>query len=112
MGNKLSHSQAMASERAAQAFENRYEWNSLRTISYDAGEGDTQIVNDVPVQVYPKQYGKSDLRSVNISWEDAGLKDYRKLGLYGSYSCTYNKMSFKDDTLVIESDDGLKIYIN
>lgn len=111
MGSKLEDSLAMASERAAKAFEDRYGWDSYRTIAYGAGKG-TKIVDNVQVQVRPKQYGKSDLRSVDIFWEETDLKNYRQLGLYGRYSCTYNKMSFKDDTLVIESDDGLKICIN
>lgn len=67
---------------------------------------------NVHVEVYPTQYGDSNLRSVFIFWEEVGLNDFRDLGLYGKYSCSYNKMRFVDDTLVIEGDFGMKIYIN
>lgn len=111
MGSRLTYSLAMASEQAAKSFENKYRCDSYRTIAYGVGEN-IMIVNNVQVQVYPRQYGNSDLHCIDIFWEEANVTNYRELGLYGRYSCTYNEMEFKDDTLVIKSDGGMKIYIN
>ena len=41
---------------------------------------------------------------VDIIWEDAGF-DYKKHGLFGYYSSTYNKITYDNIVLKIYSDD-------
>lgn len=50
---------------------------------------------------------------IQIIWEDAGLgeEDFHKLGLFGVYSSGYCKMQSEYKSLIIFSDNNIKINI-
>lgn len=53
---------------------------------------------------------------INIVWEDAGYsrEEFRELGLYGYYDCTWVPMEYDDGILEINSPDSdkvVKVYV-
>ncbi|EHK2355228.1 hypothetical protein KCK31_000648 [Clostridium perfringens] len=55
-----------------------------------------------------------DYYNLNITWEDFGMRNYKKLGLYGYYSTGYNKFIYSEagDCLTIETSDGINIVLD
>ena len=110
MGSKLLSKERNKSYDAVHRLLKKNKW----TTKFDAtvlAEKEDEIFFNSKVEVVVSD--NLDYYLVNISWED-GLgknKDYHKLGLFGYYSTDYCKMKYNNETLVIHSDEKIKITI-
>jgi len=114
MGEKLDFLVAVDSHNAVLEYEREYGQSSYRNIEVYKGKSLQIELGNVHVLSGPGSYGDSDLRKIEIFWEEAGIKNYRGLNLFGIYSCDYCRMSFDEGnkTLKIMSDNGITICIN
>lgn len=99
MSKKLSVEESLKSLRAISNYKIDNPGNvNKRVIVVKSGK---TIFNDV-ISVIAGDY--NIYYKVDIIWEDAGF-DYRKNGLYGYYSSTYNVVVYDNDILNIYADD-------
>ncbi|GEM_PF-1792813 len=50
-------------------------------------------------------------KQVNIHWENIGLSNYLKMGVYGLYAAGYSDFSISNSKLLIRGDNNIKIEI-
>lgn len=99
MSEKLTDEESMKSLRAISDYriDNRGNVNKRVVVTK---HGKT-IFNDI----VPVSAGDCNIYfKVDILWEEAGF-NYKKNGLYGYYSSTYNRVTYENDVLDIYSDD-------
>jgi hypothetical protein len=72
---------------------------------------DGKLIVDNRIEV--SAFDRNIYMQVAISWDDAGYTytSYRNLGLYGTYSTFFYRMTYIDGILTIKSDDNIEIVI-
>ncbi len=110
MGSKLPLEDAIIYHEALKKFEKKFGINSKASIWVSKDGKEIFAFSDVTVIVHHGTYA-SDLYEINIVWEDAGVKDYRALGLYVVYSSEYCPMKFVRGRLVIQGNEGMVLEI-
>lgn len=107
MGNKLSFGEGLESMSAVLDY---LRDNGTLTLPKNVSviKNGKLIVND-KIDVLALKF--NSYMRVDILWEDSGYEDYKDLGLYGSYSSSYCRMTYIDGILTIKSDDNVEIVI-
>ncbi|RDY29777.1 hypothetical protein CHL78_000985 [Romboutsia weinsteinii] len=111
MGKKLSFEEQLESLHAIKSL--YFSWDrdtstSLRYVEVVDEETDAVILSiQVPINISPG----TETYKINIVWENAGVKNFSSLKLFGIYWSSYNKMNYDDinECLEIYSSDSDKI---
>lgn len=111
MGKKLSFEEQLESLDGIKTL--YFSWNrdtstNLRNVEVvDEVTGNVIFNIQVPINISPG----TESYKINIVWENAGVKDFKSLQLFGTYWSSYNKMSYDEinEYLEIESSDSDKL---
>ena len=115
MGNELSSTKKRESDSAVLKYikDNGILTQKKTVTAVKNGKPINEKLNDRIVNVLASErYANGTYMRVDILWEDAGIADYRDLGLYGSYGSKYYRMSYSARVLKIHADDGIEITIS
>ena len=107
---KLSLEESLKSHEAIKCFEEDYGWESFRPVKVFKKGKIKYSLDAVQIIVKHGTYG-SDLRELNILWDEGGMKDYKKKGLFYPYSSVYVKVEYINNVLVIHADNNIEIII-
>jgi len=111
MSKKMDFSKQLESHGSISQYEQDYDRASNRKLVVVKNGNRILKLKDIRVTVGEGMYG-TDLKYVNINWEEAELENYKDFKLYGIYSSVYCKIEYNHSTLVIYSDNGITIEIN
>jgi hypothetical protein len=111
MGKKLKFDDASNSHRAIMDYEDIYDNSGFRKILVKQNGEEKLVLDSVKVMSMAGGYGDSDLRRLDILWEESGLKNYKDRGLYGIYSADYCHIEFENQQLIVHSENNIDIYI-
>lgn len=70
----------------------------------------TEVFNLKNVQV-GAECNSYNGNTISVFWEDNGLEDYKKYGLFGKYNADFDRITYKGANLVINSRDNIDITI-
>lgn len=111
MGKKLNFDKQLESLEAIK--ELYFSWDedtsvNSRNVEVINKETDEVIIDiQVPINISPG----TEFYKINIVWEDAGIGNFNKLKLFGTYWSSYNEMTYDEinEFLLINSSDSDKL---